>query len=412
MARRSYGTGSLTVREDSNGRETWYGRWRVGDRKLNRRIGPKRQDGSRDGLTRSQAEQEFRRLMESEVRVQRTSERVTIADAGKRYIEHVEGLGRKRSTTGDYKSILRTHLEPFFATKTLSKISAEDVESYMAAKARAGRSTKSIRHDVMLLQAILSLGEKRGWCHDNPCRRIDKPRVEVNPEIRFLDEEELEAVLAVEPEHDFDPMLRVMYLTAAMTGLRLGELRGLRWRDVDWPAGRVRVRQSYVRGELGTPKSRRSSRSVPLADRVAGELDRHYQRSAYKTDDDLVFGNPQTGKPISASIVEVRFKKALEKSEVRRVRFHDLRHSFATRVAAAGVAMRTLQEWLGHRNFATTLIYADYAPSPHEGELVEQAFAHRSIRRSNLSETEVNSEELTPHHNGKRNSAGRAQASC
>jgi integrase len=72
--------------------------------------------------------------------------------------------------------------------------------------------------------------------------------------------------------------------------------------------------------------------------------------------------------------VEVRFKGALEKAEVRRVRFHDLRHTFGTRMAGAGVPMRTLQEWMGHRDFKTTLIYADYQPSEHEADFVARAF--------------------------------------
>jgi integrase len=70
-----------------------------------------------------------------------------------------------------------------------------------------------------------------------------------------------------------------------------------------------------------------------------------------------------------------RFKAALGRAGVRDVRFHDLRHTFGTRMAAAGVPMRTLQEWMGHRDFATTLVYADYTPSEHEAEWVEQAFA-------------------------------------
>lgn len=64
-----------------------------------------------------------------------------------------------------------------------------------------------------------------------------------------------------------------------MTGMRQGELLALRWRDVDWPARRVRVRRNFVRSEFGTPKSKRSSRSVPLADRVAGELDQLHQET-------------------------------------------------------------------------------------------------------------------------------------
>ena len=76
---------------------------------------------------------------------------------------------------------------------------------------------------------------------------------------------------------------------------------------------------------------------------------------------------------------------------MRAVRFHDLRHTFGTRMAAAGVPMRTLQEWMGHRDFKTTLIYADYAPGQHEAELVDAAFGRGSIEGSKLSKPEVRS---------------------
>jgi integrase len=73
-----------------------------------------------------------------------------------------------------------------------------------------------------------------------------------------------------------------------------------------------------------------------------------------------------------------RFKKALKAGEVRKVRFHDLRHTFGTRMAATGVPMRTLQEWMGHRDIKATMIYADYAPSDQERELVERAFSQHA----------------------------------
>ena len=152
----------------------------------------------------------------------------------------------------------------------------------------------------------------------------------------------------------------------------------LRWSDVDWEAKRIRVRRSYVRGEFGTPKSRRSSRSVPLTDRLTVELQRYRQSARQQQDGDLVFAHPASRKPdtpLDGSKVLKRFKRALAHAGVREVRFHDLRHTFGTRMAAAGVPMRTLQEWMGHRDFATTLVYADYAPSEHEAEWVERAFA-------------------------------------
>ena len=83
-------------------------------------------------------------------------------------------------------------------------------------------------------------------------------------------------------EDDLERVERVLYLTAAMTGLRQGELLALRWLDIDWIAQRIRVRRNFVRGRFGTPKSKRSCRSVPLADEVAGELELLFRASAYR----------------------------------------------------------------------------------------------------------------------------------
>jgi integrase len=152
--------------------------------------------------------------------------------------------------------------------------------------------------------------------------------------------------LDVDEEQIVDALSRVeraLYLTAAMTGMRQGELLALRWMDVDWLAHRVRVRRNFVRGKFGTPKSKRSSRSIPLADQVARELELLFQTSAYQSDEDLVFGHPHTGKPLDRSRLLKRFKVALRRAGVREIRFHDLRHTFGTRMAAAGVPMRTLR---------------------------------------------------------------------
>ena len=128
-----------------------------------------------------------------------------------------------------------------------------------------------------------------------------------------------------------------------------------------------------------------------MIDRVAGELDRHYQRSAYQADDDLVFTHPDTGQVLDHSALSRRYKRALRRAKVREVRFNDLRHTFGTRMAASGVPLRTLQEWMGHRDFKTTLIYADYAPSEHEAAMAERAFTAGTNPGTKLSETEMTS---------------------
>jgi integrase len=375
MARRSYGTGSLIVRTDSTGRNTWHAKVWAGRRQVWRKLGEKRAPGSRDGLTRTQAEARLRRLIEELERTPVVVERLTVEDVGRRYVKHLTTLGRRRSTLLDYESYLRVHLVPFFGDLPLEKIGRADVEDFVAEKLVDGKAPKSVRNYLGLLHSLFAYAEKQEWTRGNPCKLVEKPGDDDgDADIRFLDDEELDALLRAVADKRLGPLDRVLYLTAAMTGLRQGELLGLRWRDIDWAAARVRVRQSYVRGEFGRPKSKRSTRSVPLADRVAGELDRHFKASPFQADDDLVFGNPHTGKPLARRAVLKRFKNNLTRARVRETRFHDLRHTFGTRMAAAGVPLRTLQEWMGHRDFKTTLIYADYQPSEREAELVEKAF--------------------------------------
>jgi integrase len=106
------------------------------------------------------------------------------------------------------------------------------------------------------------------------------------------------------------------------------------------------------------------------------ELERLASSSSFRDDEDLVFGDPVTNDPLDRSKVLKRFQASCRRAGVRVVRFHDLRHTFGTRVAASGdVSPRTLQEWMGHRDARTTQIYADYQPSEREAELVNKAFS-------------------------------------
>jgi integrase len=193
--------------------------------------------------------------------------------------------------------------------------------------------------------------------------------------VLFLTSEEVESLVDSVPDDALGTTDRALYLTAAYTGLRQGELVALRWRDVDWSAGVIRVRRNYTRGQFGTPKSRRSVRAVPMAKRVARELKARREGSLHRGDDDLVFGHPITGLPYDASRMRKRFRAALASAGIRIVRFHDLRHTFGTRMAGAGAPLRAIQEWMGHRDYTTTLVYADYAPDPSQGTAwAERAF--------------------------------------
>jgi integrase len=404
--KRTYGSGSVIVH-----RGAWYGRWWIGNRYVKRKLGEIRAPGTREGLTRKQAEMALRRLM-TEVRIVVPEERMTYQEAGDRYLHHLEHVKRRNpSTIQDYRIIHNKHLVPHFAPKPVDRIVARDVAAYIPTKSagKDGLSRKTIVNHLNFAHGVFAFALKRGWCTSNPVAATDRPEAEqADPDIRFLGLSELDALLRAaaarisappEGEEQLDaraPTDHALYLTAAMTGIREGELVALRWRDVDWSASLIRVRRNYTRRNWGTPKSKRSSRAVPMADRLAGELDRHFKRSAYQDDDHLVFGHPHTGEPYDASQLRKRFYLAMKAAGMEHrcgrdggITFHSLRHTFGTRMAAAGVPMRTLQEWMGHRNLATTEIYADYAPDPAYGA----AFAERAFTAKRAHEEAEKGEE-------------------
>jgi integrase len=389
-ARRSYGTGRLWTQTDRSGRESWYASWWAGGVRVKRKLGPARTPGGSNGLTRTQAEAELRKKIET-VKVIASADRKTVATAGELYVEHLEHvMERKRTTVADYRGYLQRHLVPFFGDRPLERIDWQRVEAYLKAKKQQGLSSKTVCNHLNFLHGLFAFAVKRGWAIENPVARVDRPKAgrsvdrpkagrSSHRRIRFLTNEQLEAVLRAVPDDELGPLERAIYLTAALTGLRMGELLGLRWCDVDWGARRVRVAESFTRGQFDSPKSNRG-RSVPLADRLAGELERHFQRSHFQRDRDLVFAHPATGNPYDPSKLRKRFGQALERADVPTITFHELRHTFGTRMAAAGAPLRTIQHWMGHADQSTTEIYAHYSPDPTgHAALIEQAFGGGAV---------------------------------
>ena len=432
--KRSYGTGELYEKHGS-----YYARWRTSDgRKLNRKVGPVRPPGTSDGLTRSQAERMFRKMQEVEEKRpsrRRGVEPITVSAA-------VSSLRRAKALEGTRKSYLenlesmqRVHVDPSIGSMPLEKVSTERIETLASGLLSSGRSPKTVRNLLTFLYSVFEHAIANGWCQENPVRRAARPKRrragDASPDLQFLSVAELEAVLRAIPDEVvhrapaptrrgrpgpapppppdvLGPVLRVLILAAAFTGLRQSELLGLRWRDVDWVAQRIRVRNVFVRGEHSSEgKSDLSTRrSVPMASRLARELDAWSRRTVFNGDKDLVFAHPHTGRPIDRSKVTRRFQEACRAAGVRVITFHNLRHTFATRLAAHGEPLRTVQEYLGHADAKTTQIYSHYAPSAYEVARVDAAFADVSLDEanirsgsnsgSNLSETQRNSEQESP----------------
>lgn len=401
MTKRIYGTGHLYEKSGS-----YYGRWRTSDgRQLNRKIGPVRNVGEIDGLTRAQAEREFRRLQDVEERTPkpvRGAPRPTVDEVGDSLRQALRLGGARPSYLEGCESMQRVHISLRVGRLAVDDLTTAHAEALATGMLADGLSPKTIRNVLSFLHSIVEHAIDRGWVRENPVRRAVRPgrrrRGDVNVDLQFLTLDELEAVLRAIPDDVvarvpaptrrgrsgpapppppdvLGPVLRVLVLAAAMTGLRQSELLGLRWRDVDWAAQRIRVRTRLSAASTPRMASRTCPHgSVPMTDRLAGELDRWSQRTEYRDDSELVFAHPQTGSPLDRSKVTKRFKAACRAAGVREVKFHDLRHTFATRLAASGQPLRTIQEFLGHADSKTTQIYAHYAPSEREVQMVNEAF--------------------------------------
>jgi integrase len=380
MTRRSYGSGRLWPVKNKGGGESWYGSWWAGSVRVKKKLGRKRPVGGGEGMTRVEAERELRRRLMEEVRVPHGARR-TILQAGEEYIDHLETvMERKRTTMEDYRGYLRGHFKEFFGDRRIDRIDADLVAAYLRRKLDEGYASKTVQNHLNFLHGIFAFAVRRGRVSANPVALVDRPKKNRSQRrrVRFLQPTELDRLIAAVPEDTLGAVERPLYIEAALTGLRQGELLALRWMDIDWVAGRIRVAESLSRGEFDSPKSN-EGRSVPMADRLARELERHFQRSAYQGDEDLVFCHPETGNVLDPSRVRKRFKRALERAGLRELTFHELRHTFGTQMAAVGAPLRAIQEWMGHADAKTTEVYRHYAPDPTRGAaLVERAFGNGS----------------------------------
>lgn len=151
-----------------------------------------------------------------------------------------------------------------------------------------------------------------------------------------------------------------LFVVAAFTGLRMGEVLALRWRDVNLPGSSLTVAVALSGRIVGAPKSRRT-RTVPLSTPAAAELARLAERGRFVGRDDIVFCNP-VGEHLDPSALRRRYGRAQKAAGLRRLRFHDLRHTFGSLAVRPGIDLATLKSWMGHAKISTTERYLHAKP--------------------------------------------------
>lgn len=264
----------------------------------------------------------------------------------------------KPSSYSIYVHLLNKHLLPFFAGKDI--ITEADIQGYVTTKLASGLSLKSIQDSITILRMILSYGEKVGTWPHIPFEVHYPSNTEKRHDIPVLTKQQQKALHKYLQEHFSFRNLGL--LICLHSGLRIGELCGLQWKDLDVSTGVLRVnktvqRISIVDGQervnylsIASPKTDSSTRDVPICRelmKMIKPLKRFMQEDYY-----LVSNST---KPIEPRYLRAYFRKVLLELDIPPIRFHALRHSFATRCIEANCDYKTVSAILGHSSISTTL---------------------------------------------------------
>lgn len=299
----------------------------------------------------------------------------TVAEHIDRWIEDSARGDLAPRTYHNYRLQIRHHITPAIGKVKLSKLNASHVQSLYAAKLRDGLKPSSVRYIHAVLHRALEQAVRFNLIPTNPASKVDPPKIRQD-EITPLDSTQARTFLDAASGDRF----ACLYIISLCCGLRMGESLGLKWSDIDFEAGTLRVnrqlqRMRRVDGKAGTlvfsePKNA-SRRTIDLPQRAIQALRSHRKAqaelrlgsSSYE-DSGLVFASGK-GTPLDAqNIVNRFFKPLLLRAELPDIRWHDLRHTYATLLLARGVHPTYVQKSLGHSSVQLTLDrYSHWMPS-------------------------------------------------
>lgn len=290
--------------------------------------------------------------------------------------------GLKPRTVLSYQQGYARHVLPALGGKRIAALTSADVELWVADLHASGLAPATVRNTFVALNKVCRYAVRHRYIAQNPCAGTILP-TSVKYEAATLTAPEVEAVAAYLDAEYPDAAYGLLVRTAAYTGLRAAELAGLRIRDVNLLRQEIRVARTLQRRDgvwhSGTPKSARSTRTVPIlhAPLVAG-LVAHIAAHPHRTDPEAALW---PGRAPGTHAVDYSrpwdssnwqrwyFKPALVGCGLRVVRLHDLRHTYASLMWAAGVDLSVVSRWLGHANVATTdAIYAHLYRHDHASE--------------------------------------------
>ncbi len=324
-----YPFGSVYLRLTKSGKERWYIYYRV--------------DGERAREVVKNAQSRADALKVLQVRVadafrgkhgfKKEEKKIKFKDFAEEYIRDYAKVN-KRSWKDDEYCLDR--LKRFFENSYLRDISSYDIEKLKIEILNGGLSKARVNRYLALLKKMFNLAVDWDYLKENPVRKIKLFSEKDNLKERILNAEEEKRLLEASSEH-----LRPIIITALCTGMRRGEILSLKWNQVDLSKRTIRIDKAKG-GKI---------RIIPINDALFKELSRIKENSK----SDHVFVYPKTGKPIKD--VKTTFNATTRRAEIKDLRFHDLRHTFASRLIERGVDLITVKDLLGHHSVTVTQRY-------------------------------------------------------
>ncbi|MFC4636951.1 site-specific integrase [Deinococcus hohokamensis] len=309
------------------------------------------------------------------------------------WLEHVQ-QELKPTSHQSYKYLVDKHLVPRIGEVQLLKLAPLHVEGMVTSMLRDGLSPRTAGYARAVLRRALQQALRWGLVGRNVAQNVAPPRKE-HHEMQAWTPEQAVKFLDVARADDLYP---VFYL-ALMTGMRRGELLGLRWQDVDEKDNKLYIRQNLVivgnRPQFIEPKTARSKRNLHVAPetiRILQEHRSHVEAMRLKARDrwqefDLVFPS-SVGTPLGTYTLNRTWWGLIEKAELPRIRFHDLRHTYASLALAQKISPKVVSERLGHANVAFTLqTYAHVYEEEHRAAALDSTQLFKSTRHETEKQT-------------------------
>lgn len=267
------------------------------------------------------------------------------------------------TTYNVYSGHVENHFSELLEIK-INRIMTSNIEKWITKRQSEGMNILTLRKIIVTLNQIMAYAVRHKLIDSNPVRDAERPRKSIDDQtggkIAILTPEQIRALLEAIPDQKY----KTLFLTAIMTGARQGELLGLKWSDVDFSKKQININRTFNHQQFFSPKTKQSVRAIDCPPSLIQELRLWKLASGGKTDD-LIFYSDNKPEDKSeqlkktpmnySNMVQRHFFKGLKKAEIPRIRFHDLRHSYASLLLHQGENIKYIQTQLGHSSPTVTL---------------------------------------------------------